>query len=123
MLKTLVTAFIAGIAGLMGYLFVNQNCRDGTLVRSRADCARQAGFDAAFCAQIFERVDDVAMRAAIVFPLQADCQQNHDVCVQRTLPPQGWSPRPTGACVTRDNNGRIARLDPVFDRVGGKRID
>lgn len=123
MIKTLAVIFIAGIAGLFGYLFVSQNCRDGTLVRSRADCARQSGFDAAFCTRVFDRVDDAAMRAAIVFPLQAECQQNHDVCVQRTMPPQGWSPRATGACVVRGSDGRISRLDAVFDRVGGKRID
>ncbi|MGL5734333.1 MAG: hypothetical protein ACRCYS_05655 [Beijerinckiaceae bacterium] len=120
MIKTIVTAAIAAITGLFAYLFVNQSCRDGVILRSTAECVRQAGFDAAICADVFARAVDAAMRAGIVFPQEAECRQTHDVCVLRTSPPQGWSPRPTGACVARDNAGRIARVDPVFDRAGGR---
>ena len=120
MLKLIVALIIVAIGGWIGYLFVFQNCAGGVIVREAAQWRAQ-GFDSVFCGEFQKRLLTEAMNAATVYPAEAACRDRQAACVARENP-RGWSPVPAALCLVRDGD-RIARVEPVYEPAGARRID
>lgn len=112
-MRTLVIALIAGLAAFMGWLWFQPECAGGSVVATEQECLGIPGFDRRFCATAFARPDEVVMRAGNVFQTQSDCQMRHPVCIEYPGI-HGWTPKPTGFCVVRGDNGALASMRPVY---------
>lgn len=120
MLKFIVALVIAAVAGLIGYLFMFQTC-GGVVLRSAEDCRAQR-IEGAFCDAFASRLRELARQSASSYPNEADCRDRYAVCMARENP-RGWSPVPSAACVAHDSDGRVARVEPVYERAGARRLD
>jgi hypothetical protein len=111
MIRAVVILIIAGVAGLMGWLFFAGECREGQIVTGAEQC-RGAGFGAELCAVILARWPQEAARGGNVFPNRAACEAVHLQCLEHAGT-MGYTPRPRGFCVVGSSPGTL-RMTPVY---------
>jgi hypothetical protein len=113
-MRLLVFAFVAAVAGFMGWMWFQPVCPGGTAVANEAACARVPGFDAAFCRNAFARTGDIARNSGASYPTLWECNQNWPKCMERG--PTGEAvPVPSGWCIVRGPAGALAKLQPQYD--------
>ena len=114
MIRALIIAAIAAMAGVLAYLWAQPGCPGGHLVASEAACVRMAGFDTLFCRGVFSRTSDIAKVSGPSYPSLWECNSAWPKCMERG--PTGEAvPVPTSWCVTRAPGGSIERLEPQYD--------
>lgn len=114
-MKVVVIAIIAGIAGLMGYLFATGgDCPNGQVVSEAAQCRHH--FDAASCSVAVAAADRKARTEYSPFLVREDCELKFPTCIAHAVIVGGFVPRPSGICLARIDG----RLDgtPVYTRIG-----
>ncbi len=114
-MKVVVALVIAGVAGLMAFVFWRGECAGGSVVTSQAQCLRTSGFSAATCEAIFEAAERVTRAAATVYPMRDRCLQDYERCVPSSQT-QGFTPVPAGFCVTASASA-VTRREPVYRRI------
>jgi len=114
MLRAIVGCSVVGLAAVVGgALWVSMECSDGKVVRNSWQCVRNAGFEPAFCNGVFQAQEDAISRAPATFPSESACRSRFPNCVESSRP-AGWSAKPTSYCVTRDADGRPAKIVPYL---------
>lgn len=94
----LVTLFIAGVAGFMGYLwFSGGDCSGGREFTSVDACDR-AGERPRDCRDWFAEANRLLSRRGPFHMDQNRCIAAHDTCQPADVA-TGWTPRATGFCV------------------------
>jgi hypothetical protein len=113
-MRLLVFAFMAAVAGFMGWMWLQPVCNGGAVVADEAACARVAGFDDTFCRAAFRRTEDIARTSGATYPTLWECNQNWPKCMERG--PTGEAvPVPSGWCIVRGPAGALAKLQPQYD--------
>ena len=113
-MRLLVFAFVAAVAGFMGWMWFQPVCPGGTVVASEAACARIAGFDTAFCRIAFSRTNEIARTSGASYPTLWECNQNWPKCMERG--PTGEAvPVPSSCCIVSGADGDLVKLQPQYN--------
>jgi uncharacterized protein YgiB involved in biofilm formation len=113
MIRAGVVLVILGVAGVMLWQAVRGECPGGTIVRSEAQCASEAGLGGALCGRIFERANAVARAAATVYTDREECFRIFGNCLDHATVVGGYAPRPAGFCVQTDG-AALQSMVPVY---------
>ncbi|HRJ69846.1 MAG TPA: hypothetical protein PK812_09570 [Beijerinckiaceae bacterium] len=115
-MKFIAIAIIAGVAGFMGWLWFQPECRGGAVVASETACVSITGFDRAFCASAFARPEEAIRRAGGIFPTRDACLKRHTDCIDvaGTGGFGGYAAKPAGFCLVRGADGGLSRMVPVY---------
>jgi uncharacterized protein YgiB involved in biofilm formation len=116
-MRAVVILIIAGIAGLMAYLFVVGECQGGVVVRSEEQC--RSSLNATLCQTIFARANDVARNASSVYMDPVECSRQFGPCLEHATRTGGWTPRPFGFCI-QSEGARLVSMVPVYRADGGR---
>jgi hypothetical protein len=114
MMRALILLFIAGVAGLIGYLAFVGECTGGTVVRSEAQC--RESLNQGLCRTIFARANEVARNAGTVYMNLTECAIAFGGCLDHATIVGGYVPAPAGFCV-RISGDTLAGMQPVYRRA------
>lgn len=109
MLRSSIVAGVLAFVALVGWLAFSSDC-DGKIVRNAWQCVRNAGFEPAFCNNLYEPQERAIARAPASFPSESSCRSQFQNCEAGK---GGWVAKPTSFCVVRGANGGVARVQPV----------
>jgi hypothetical protein len=114
-MRNIIFLLITGIAGFMAWLWLQPVCAGGALVKDEAACRATAGFDAAFCRDVFSRTAGIAEKGATYSSRDA-CLDEFPNC-DSAPGAQRWYARPASWCVVR--SGAVAsRIEPQYEKRG-----
>jgi hypothetical protein len=119
MIRALIILFIAGVAGLIGYLTFTGECPGGSVVRNEAQCRAESGFSADICHVIFERAVSVARSAGSVYSEPGQCRILFGECLDHATIVGGYVPRPHGFCV-KASGGALTSMVPVYRQAAAR---
>lgn len=105
----IVGTAIAGIAGLMLYLWTGGGeCAGGTVIRSVQQCIA-SGRSGATCEELMASANQALARSGPVSATSEQCETQFGTC-QQSLSVTGYVPRATGFCLPRDPTQHIVPL-------------
>ena len=113
-MRNVIFLFIAGIAGLMGYMWVQPVCDGGSIVKDEAACRGVIGFDVAFCRDVFSRTAKIASEVGPAYANEMACREKWPVCDPHGPGAMQWGVRPAAWCVVRAG-GSVGRIEPQYD--------
>lgn len=115
-MKLLVIGFIVAIAGFMGWLWFQEECRGGVVLANEEECAAVQGFDRRFCSFAFARPEESILRSGNTFPTRDACLARHTNCIEISVAGgyNGFAAKPSGYCIAKGARGAIARITPVY---------
>jgi hypothetical protein len=114
MMRALILLFIAGVAGLIGYLTFVGECTGGTVVRSEQQC--RESLSQGLCRTIFARANDVARNAGSVYMNPTECAVAFGGCLDHATIVGGYVPAPAGFCV-RTSGDTLSSMEPIYRRA------
>jgi uncharacterized protein YgiB involved in biofilm formation len=114
MMRALILLFIAGVAGLIGYLAFVGECTGGTVVRSEAQC--RENLSQGLCRTIFARANEVARSTGSVYMNPTECSVAFGSCLDHATIVGGYVPAPAGFCV-RASGDTLTGMEPVYRRA------
>lgn len=109
MLRSSIVAGALAVVGVVGWFVLGSDC-DGKVVRNAWQCVRNAGFEPAFCNNLYESQERAISRAPATFASETACRSQFQNCESGK---GGWIAKPTPFCVIRGSDGTVARVEPV----------
>ena len=116
-LRNISFLFIFAIAAFIGWMWFQPVCAGGAIVKDEAACRAAAGFDAAFCRDVFSRTAKIAFEVGPSYVSEQECRDKWPVCDPHAPAGFQWGARPSSWCVVRAAGGP-ARIDPQYDVRG-----
>jgi uncharacterized protein YgiB involved in biofilm formation len=116
-IRALVLLFIAGVAGLIGYLAFVDECPGGTVVRSEENCRESLIRD--LCRTIFTRANAVARNASSVYMNPVECSVAFGNCLDHATIVGGYVPAPAGFCI-KASGETISSMEPIYRRASAR---
>lgn len=113
-MKPLLLLLVAAVAGLMAYVGLRGECRDGVIVTGAAQCRQSAALSTAACEAVMTAADQLSRSAATVFSTLDQCRERFEACI-RSAVADGFTPVPVGFCVAASGSS-ITRQDPIYRR-------
>jgi uncharacterized protein YgiB involved in biofilm formation len=117
MIRALILLFIAGVAGLIGYLAFVGECPGGTVVRSEETC--RESLNQGLCRTIFARANDVARNAGSVYMNPTECSIAFGNCLNHATIVGGYVPAPAGFCV-KSSGQTVSSMEPLYRRAAAR---
>jgi uncharacterized protein YgiB involved in biofilm formation len=116
-IRALILLFIAGVAGLIGYLAFVGECTGGTVVRSEQNC--RESLSQGLCRTIFARANDVARNAGSVYMNPTECCIAFGNCLNHATIVGGYVPAPAGFCV-KSSGQTVSSMEPLYRRAAAR---
>ncbi len=117
MMRALIMLFIAGVAGLIGYLAFTGECPGGTVVRSEEQCRET--LSQGLCRTIFSRANAVARNAGSVYMNPTECSIAFGNCLNHATIVGGYVPAPAGFCV-KTSGESLSSMEPIYRRAAAR---
>jgi len=119
-MRNLVLLFIAGIAGLIGYIIVQGECPGAVAIRTEEQCRAASGMNPSLCQTIFSRASAVARNSASVYPDEITCSTQFGACLPHATVAMAFVPVPAGFCVKIANNS-VTSMEPFYTPAAARR--
>jgi hypothetical protein len=116
-MKAVIILFIAGVAGLIGYLAFTGECPGGSVVRSEEQCREL--LSQGLCRTVFSRAKDVAQGANSVYMDPVECSVQFGPCLNHATIVGGYVPAPAGFCV-KVSGDSLTSMQPVYRRAAAR---